>query len=596
MRMAKNITSSAGPLATLGFVFVLGLAFSASQALAQPRSILPPLSGGNDTGGIQPEPVQPGQLPPLNPSQPEPQITLPDQSQNLGTGQGVLGTLPVTGSNPGRTGQPVQPGLAGAANSSIDGVFAGLFDQIVGPMPTAGTQSTMRELLGDGSFRDTRGADGLARARALYRLGFIEDATGAVVEIEGQGVARLAATATMFLALGREGQACGVADVSDLPKGAAPGPTFALLEVLAFCKLQSGDKKAARLIAGILKDQGGGDALYRALIAGAISGKTPKINSRRAKTLRPIHVALFTKTGIPIPDRLIDKADLAVLSGITRKSANPALTLAATERLVAAGIANYSELDALYAQIAPPDFDPATALKSKAAGSAIGRASIYRLLEEIGDDQTRMALSVAAYEGARKSGSGTSAAVLFSDIVGAIVPRPELARYAAGAARLLFDADRPDIAAGWIAAGEFADNAKARFKPIYAHKLKAIAAILAPDAGFGLGSGALGSNISSVRLSRADRAFISTEARLLAALGDEVPQVLAKIAGTPPPPASQAASAGPVEAIRALAPLSRVNIGKIKIEPLSRAIGALRGLGLEGEARRLAADYLMARL
>jgi len=588
--MARNSTPIAGPFFALSLAFALGLAFSAPQTFAQPRSILPPVSGGGDGGGgFQPVPVQPDQLPAINQPQNNPTPVFPNQNQNTGIGQGVLGTLP--------SGPAVaEPGPADSGIVVADGVFASLFNQIAGPMPTAGTQTTLRELLFDGAFTGARGADGLARAQALYRLGFIEDATGTVIEIEGQGVARLAATATMFLAMGRDSQACGVADVSDLPKGAAAGPTFALLEVLAFCKLQSGDKKAAKLIAALLKDQGGGDALYRVLIAGAISGRTPKINARRAKTLRPIHVALFASTGLPIPDRLVARADLAVLSSITRKSANPSLTLAATERLVAAGLANFAELDALYADIAPPDFDPASAIKSKAAATAIGRASIYRLLDEIGDDQTRMALAVAAYEGAKRTGPGTVAAVFFSDIVSAIVPRPELARYAASAARLLFDADRPDIAAGWIAAGEFADDSKARFKPIEAHKLKAIAAILAPDAGFGLGSGALGSNISSVRLSRADRTFVSSEVRLLAALGDEVPPVLAKIAGGLAPPAADAVSIGAAEAISALAPLSRTEIGKIKLEPLTRAIGALRGLGLEGEARRLAADHLMARL
>ena len=575
--------------------FVLAAVLPAPQTHAQPRSILPPiLGGGGDGDRLQPAPVQPGIQPGREPAfdLPPQEVppALPRQGQALGTGQGVLGTLPAAG--PGQAAR----GLAGGGGlSGGGGALAAIFGRITGPMPTAGIQTTLRELLTDTSLQQTRGPDGLARAQALYRLGFIEDATGAVVEIDGQGVTRLAATATMFLALGRTGQACGVADVSDLPKDAAPGPTFTLLEVLAFCKLENGDKKAAKLIAAILKDQGGGDALYRALIAGAISGRTPKINARRAKTLRPIHAALFARTGRPIPEALVAKADLAVLAGMARNAANPGLRLAATERLVAAGLAAFTELDALYAEIAPPDFDPAGALKSKVAASAIGRASIYRLLDEIGDDRTRMALALAAYKGARDDGAGAVAAVLFSDIVGAIVPRPELARFAAGAARLLFDADRPDIAAGWIAAGEYADNAKARLGPVQAHKLKAIAAILAPDAGFGLGSGVLGSGISAVRLSKADRAFVTAEARLLAALGDEVPQVLARLGGKDTPRPMDAAAIGPVEAIEALAPLAHAAIGKIKPAPLTRAIAALRGLGLEGEARRLAADHLMAR-
>ncbi|MFV2091917.1 MAG: hypothetical protein ACC634_02425 [Hyphomicrobiales bacterium] len=582
------------PFAVL--VLAVGLAFAATQSFAQPRSILPPLPGTNDNGGgFQPQPVPPAPAPQFNPPQVNPpQDTLPPvlpgQSQNTGTGQGILGTLPVA--PPGEVGQAP----AGGGNAVVDGVYAPLFGKITGPMPTAGTQSTLRDLLLDTRFRGIRGADGLARARALYRLGFIEDATGAVIEIEGQGVTRLAATATMFLAMGRTGQACGVADVSDLPKGAAPAPTFALLEVLAFCKFQAGDKKAAKLITAILRDQGGGDALFRALMAGALKGRKPKINVRRAKTMRPIHVALFATTGLPIPDGLVAKADLAVLAEIARKSANPGLLLAITERLVATGLATFSELDALYAEIAPPDFDPATALKSKTTRSAIGRASIYRLLDEIDDDQTRMALAVAAYEAARKTGAGAAAAVLFSDIVITIVPRPELARFASSAARLLFDADRPDIAAGWIAAGEFAEDGKARLKPVQAHKLKAIAAILAPEAGFGLGSGTLGSDISAIRLSRADRAFVSAGIRLMAALGDEVPQVLAKIGGGASPPAAGAVSIGPVKAIEALVPLSGKKIGKVKLKQLTGAISALRGLGLEGEARRLAADNLMARL
>lgn len=522
---------------------------------------------------------QPATQPQIQPVTPQAQIlSKPAQSRQ----KGVLGTLPsrVVGS---------------AAPTSATGVLGFVFGTIAGPMPTPGIQSTARELLLDTSFRQTRGSDGLARAEALYRLGFIEDATGIAVDNEGQSVADLAARARMFLAMGRVAQACDVADVSDLPKGAEPGPTFAILETLSYCKLENGDTKAAKLIAGILDDQGGGDALFQALLKAAISGKRPKIRPKRTPNLRPVHVTLFAKAGVPVPESLVADADLAVLPGLARNAVDPALRLAATERLVAAGLAGFLELDSLYADIAPPNFDPAAALKKKVAGTAMGRASIYRLLDEIGDDETRMALSLAAYEGARADRAGAAASVIFGDIVSAIAPRPELARFAGSAARLLLDADQPDIAAGWIAAGEYADDAKNRLKPFSAHNLKTIAAILAPDAGFGLGAGVLGADVGAVKLSKSQRAHVSTEAKLLASLGDYVPPVLVELAGGHAPASGQVAETGPVAGLQALGPLSGVTIAKTRLDTVLKAIAALRGLGLEGEARRLAADYLTAR-
>lgn len=556
------------------------LIFAASHAAAQ-RSILPPL--GNQPGSVDQN--QGGSL-----------GNLPDIGSNpqgdVGSG-GVLGTMPGSALENSGSGNS---GLGSSGANEGASRFAPVFTQIKGPMPTAGIQSTARELLADQAFRRSGGADGLAKADGFYQLGFIEDATGTIVDIEGLGVPRLASTGKMMLALGRNGQACETADVSSLPKGAEPGPTFTLLEILAFCKLENGDKKSAKLVASIVQDQGGGDRLYQALMKGAIAGKAPRLKLAKGADLRPVHVALFTRIGLPIPSALIAKADLSVLANVARRAAGPGLKLAATERLVSAGLGSFADLDDLYAQIGPPNFDPATALKNKVAGSALGRAQIYRLLDEVGDDETRLALAIAAHQAGRADKSGATMAVIFSDVVADIVPRPELARYAPGAIKLLLDADRADIAAGWIAAGEFADNQKSRLSPVEAHKYKVISAILAPDAEYGLGTGTLGADAGGAKISKKNRAFIAREAQLLGALGDYVPPVLAELSKTRPVQAQGAGDYSAAQALQALAPLSGARLEKLKIKTITGAILALRGMGLEGEARRLAADDLMARL
>lgn len=582
------------------------LAFS--DASAQ-RSILPPVLGGGNSAPQQGQPLSPP----------------PQQDRNFGgrepaPGFGTLGTLPSGPNsgfdlrgleNPGGTLQAPPPnaapapGVAGQRNlgtlpgSAIparanDGALAAQFGRIGGPMPTPGLQLALRELLVDRSFQGLGGEDGRARAEALYRLGFIEDSTGAAVDLGGSSVAWRAGTARMLLAISREGQACEVAEISELPKGAEPGPTFELLEILAFCKLEQGDRKSAGLFASVVNDQGGGDALYQGLMKGAISGKAPRVNIGRARTFRPVHLALYARVGQPVPEALVARADLAVLVGLARRAADPGVAIAATERLVAAGLLPFVELDARYGDIAAPNISPGDALTKKLTDTALGRAQALRLAERIGGGEAGLALAIAAYDGARADNAGPAAAEMFAEAAASVPPSAEFARYAEGAARLLLAADRPDLAAGWIAAGEFADDPKARLGPFAAHRLKAIAAVLAPNAGYGLGTGALGEDVASVKLSRGDRAFIAEEAALLAALGDYVPPVLAELGGGQPAPWAPGAI-GPLEAIGALGGLGGKDLGKIDRGAVLGAIAALRGLGLDGEARRLAADRLAAK-
>ena len=230
-------------VASLGlFLSVCGHA----DAQDQPRSLLPGFLGsgsGSDPQSQQGQPAErlfPQRRAPADPS-----------LDNLGpapaAGPQTLGTLPLD-----------------AATQAGIGLLDPILERYTGPLPAAPLQVAARELLLDPSTRN--GSNALVRGRALYALGFLEDATGAAVEGQVVSVADRAAVARMFLGLGRIPQACERADVDQLPEGAEPGPTFELLEVLALCQLEQGQSDAAKLIVDLLRDQGGSDRLYRTLI------------------------------------------------------------------------------------------------------------------------------------------------------------------------------------------------------------------------------------------------------------------------------------------------------------------------------------------
>ena len=434
-------------------------------------------------------------------------------------------------------------------------------------------------------------ADPLARAAALYGLGFAEDAAGAAIEGTLSSVADRALVARTLLAVGQNEQACVRADVDSLPEDAAPEPTFALLEVLAFCQLDQGAAEASQLIVELLKEQGGGDSLFFALAGGAGAGGALP-GAADVGRVRPIHVALMRRAGVPFPADYVAYADTALLGLISRsESADQATLIATAERAVESGLLDVGSLVSRYGTTSLDQ----TLLMQASTGAAppgpLARAHLFALVAEAQSPADRVRFIATLYEQGRLAGVGGAVAEAIGEDAAGVTPDPSLGIAAPLMVEILARADRVRAALGWIDAGEFPGaDGRAALSSFDAHRNRALIAVLDPQ--IGVAAGALGADAGGGALSATERAFVETEVAVMTALGDAVSPVLYDIAGRPPPqPPAQSAAA----VLEALAPLSGLGLGHADPSAVARAIGALASFGLVNEARFVATDALAAR-
>jgi hypothetical protein len=512
----------------------------------------------------------------------------------------ILGQAPAREARDQAAGGTLAPGpqslgtipagaLQGVAGGALDIVLAG-FD---GPLPAPGLQAAAREALVDRAVAEA--TTQIKRAEALYALGFVEDAAGAAVEQASNTVEERAATARMLLALDRVPQACQRVDLAELPQGAAPGPTFELLEILAMCKAIAGNGEAGKLIVEVLRDQGGSDKLYFALFDAAFGGRPGVPAEPTVREVRPVHAALLRRSGVPPPASYVERAGPALAVTLARdETLTHDARIAAAERAVSFGLLPAGELVRLYGAT-PIDLDLlGQAATGRAPPGPLARAHLFALIAEARGEVDRMRFITEMYAQGAAAGVGLAVAEAVGEDLAGIDPGPSVTVHAARAVEILARGDRAQAALAWIDAGEFPTGAAPpALSGFAAHQARAIVAVTAPDAGVGGAAGALGRDAGGGRLSAVDRAFVKTEVAVMTALGDAVSPVLMEIAGSAPPPFGGAAAPGQV--LAALAPLAGESFAKADDAAIAEAVAALAAYGLRTEARRAAAEALIAR-
>ena len=556
------------------------LQLESRQNLTQPwlGQPLPPVA--------QPEPAQPWAGQPGTAPSPPAQIEPAQQQQQLAPGPRILGTIPA-GSLDGAVA-----GVPDGLGPAVSGGFGEELSRIAAPMPVAPVQRAMREILIDRGLVET--SDPMARAAALFALGFAEDAAGAAIETVPDSVAERALTARTLLAVGHKEQACERADVESLPEDAEPAPTLELLEVLAFCKLEQGSREAAKLIADLLREQGGGDDLFFAALSQASEGGGKLPDADRVDRFRPIHFALFNRTGTPVPADYVIKADRALLGAIARSEASDAAArIAATERMVEAGLAPVSSLIGLYGTTSLDQQLLMQATSGVAPPGPLTRAHLFALIAEARDERERLGFISTLYAQARQAGiSGAIAEAIGEDAAG-VVADSSLGAAAPLMVEILTRADRARAALPWVDAGEFpGPDGRPALSRFAAHRIRALIAVSDPELGLGVSAGAFGSDAGGAPLSPAERQFLTAEVAIMTAFGDFISPVLADLGGRPVPPAPAGSAAG---ALAALAPLSGADLTTLDSSSLASALAALAGYGFETEARLFAVEALAAR-
>ncbi|MGO8920752.1 MAG: hypothetical protein ACLQJR_33070 [Stellaceae bacterium] len=360
---------------------------------------------------------------------------------------------------------------------------------------------------------------------------------------------------------------------------------------LIACQALAGDQAKAALGLSLLREQKAPpDAIFDALVE-ALGGHAAKIEKLPEPT--PILVTLMAAAKLPLPPEAVAAADLATLRAWAGNEAVPPLQrLGAAERAVSLGALPPAALADLYAKVEFRPEELGQAIKQgKAPASPRDRALLFQVARSDPAAAARATALKALLADARKRGDLIATARVVAPILADLPAGDELAPFAPDAVRALLAAGRGDAAAPWLAS---IDPAQA---PLLLGLMRLASADLDPTA---LREAAAGAQHDS-----------GQEAMLLAlaqALGQKVsPTDWAPLIAAPAHSASlpsvalwldreQAASGGRLgETVLTTLILARQG-EHLAAEPIivSRAVAALKAVGLAGEARALAIEAALA--
>lgn len=376
---------------------------------------------------------------------------------------------------------------------------------------------------------------------------------------------------------------------------------------LIFCQAKSGQTDEAALGLGLLREQGHDDRLFFELVdVLAGNDETADVGAELAEP-KGLHLAMLAAAGQSLPEGAETAADPDLLA--TRlAAASEAERLALTEQAVAVGLAEPDELARLYrAEPATPDELAAAAdLDPKTPHD---RAVLYQAAQAAAAPAARAGLIETALAAARRDGGYPVAARIYLPMIERIAPEAANAAFAETAGRALYLGGRYELAAAWtdLARAEAPRNPEAA-------AAVPVLSLLTRVAG---GGEPLAWDAAAVAAWRqAQEAGGDAEADLRAARLFAVLDGLGQPAGPAwrvladpaapgeavlPHPAlwfalGDAAAAGRIgeTVMLALFVLGPDGPGGSHPVALARALSALRGIGLEEEARAIAFEAALA--
>jgi hypothetical protein len=266
-----------------------------------------------------------------------------------------------------------EPGESALPLDAWRGLDASALERLLARAPLPSSSPSLATLMARTLAIDPSGESGEARLAALERAGRVEELIGALQAPAAQTAPDATRYALALLALGREEEAC----TTDLGVAAAAAPAKseakrAVLLLPAYCAAAKGDRQGAALALRLARD-GGVDT---GLAAGASEGAAKGL-SRRAQLPKSVDVLdyLFLKLGQSGGDtEIAARATPELLFLLARdKDAAAELRLAAAERGAALNVVDGEALGAAYAQAAP-------ALAKSAPSPADLRARLFTTL------------------------------------------------------------------------------------------------------------------------------------------------------------------------------------------------------------------------
>lgn len=370
---------------------------------------------------------------------------------------------------------------------------------------------------------------------------------------------------------------------------------------LIACQALAGDNAKASLGLDLLHEQKAPkDEAFDTLIA-ILGGTKGKLG--RLPDPSPLDLALLAAAKQPLPADAIGAASPAVLRAWASAEGAPiAQRVAAGERAAAFGALPVDDLRALYEKLEFTAEDRANAVtRASAETNGRGHALLYTTARAQTVAASRAETLQAMLDQARKAEDFVLVARVVEPLLLEMKPTTDLAWFAAGAARALFATAHPGEAQAWLAVAD-PDQARALYPlawialgqdgPAWDGKLLG-AAIADAVKGDGDG-GAKRAALVLALLTAFDRPVGPAE---WAPLAGKLPLASLDLPGAPVWFDLPRAAAGKRLGETVLLALVTAGEGnRLTPQPvrLVRAIEALRGVGLEGEARGLAVEAALA--
>ncbi len=394
----------------------------------------------------------------------------------------------------------------------------------------------------------------------------------------------------------------------------AAGRTHAYwLKGLAFCRAINGEIASARLAADLLRELGEtGDDTFFTLIAALAGDESARVDSLIDPN--PLHLAMLRAARLDIPADAVPGAGPGILRAIaTAPNAELTVRLLAAEQAEAVGALDPAALAQIYASI---EFSTDDLTNAISIASADNSARANALLYQVGQIQTvpaaRAEAMSAAWSVARGNGGFLTAARVNHAALLGFTPTPELAWFAEDAGLALVAAGEVESARLWFdlaregAVQDRPETAKARHNLWPLLQIARLEQPIAwsPDAVLPWWKGQF--DLPEAR--RQERANLLYT--LFEALGYSVKKEdwmallegpLTVSAYMPAPAVWQglklAAAEGRVGETILYALLVLGETGPADANPVTllTVIGALRQIGLEGDARAIALEAMLAR-
>jgi hypothetical protein len=551
-------------------------------------------------------------LPPDQPvDQPSAQPASPAQGPD--TSQSGIGSAPLPPlSPPSPDGQPPQPTTPEAQPAAIggapaqDGEAPGLLDDsnaglganlwqgssgaqlisLIPKLPAPQTQPSLRDLQLRLLLTKAPGPSAVSgidplvplRAERLHAMGFSTEALMLTRSAAEAGPASAQGAFEKALEAQDSGAACAKVD-----EVAANQQILDLYwrKAFLYCQIQRGQTEQASLGLDLIRETPDKDAATKDFItlAAMLLGESKVRRPKLAGQPDPLISAMMAQAGLPAASAQSAEAPKPTgLAGTAADARNPALPLEqrieAGELAFAGGLVSVDELVQLYRQakfagdpLAMPD-------------SPLMRAQLYQAADQAFDPVRRAQYVERALLNARARGTYFVQGALYRPIADKITPAPSLAWFAPEAARLMFWSGNVERGGFWLNLAQGAAAAN----PDVARAVPALE-ILAQMAGL---TGSYDADpVLAWQQSGGNPAIGERLRGIEAGLG--LPGGIAPVASGEAAAIGSAAQAGRrgETVLLALVALGGRGLANADSATLAQALGGLRAVGLEEEARRI---------